>query len=127
MDSADFERLMGQLRSGSQDAAWELTTAYAPYIYRSVRRMLDRRMRSKFDSQDAVQSVWKSFFRYPDRLANITSPEQLIAILGAMARNKMIDQYRGLSLTQKRDVAREVYAAESSGSTAHEITSPICS
>jgi RNA polymerase sigma factor (sigma-70 family) len=64
-------------------------------------------MRSKFDSSDFVQSVWKSFFAHPDKLASFDRPEQFIAFLVTMARNKVGAEFRRTVLTEKRDVNRE--------------------
>ncbi len=102
-----FESLMGQLRLGSQDAGWELVATYGPHIQTVVRRGLDKRLRSKFDSLDFVQAVWASFFRSPGRLDGIETPEQLIGLLAAFARNKMVDEFRR-RYTLKYDVTREV-------------------
>lgn len=62
-DDDDFFLLMRRIREGSEDAAWELFEKYGGYIRRAVRRALNPRLRTQFESQDFVQMVWKSFFR----------------------------------------------------------------
>ncbi len=62
IDSQDSYRdLMYRVQEGSEDAAWELVQRYGGYVRRAVRRVLDRRLRPKFDSLDFVQLVWQSF------------------------------------------------------------------
>lgn len=103
----DFASLVAQLKEGSQDAAWNLVELYGPHILRVVRRTLSREIRPKFDSQDFVQAVWVSFFAHRDRLLDVERPEQLIGLLAAMARHKIIDEVRRRLDTQKHDVRRE--------------------
>ena len=63
IDKHDFPSLMQQISMGSEDAAWELVERYGELIRRAVRRVLNKKLRSKFDSLDFVQLVWSSFFR----------------------------------------------------------------
>ena len=98
---------MQQVLAGSQDAAWTLVEEYGPYVLRAVRRHLPRTLRSKYDSQDFVQAVWKSFFAAKHNLENIQAPQQLIGFLAASARNRIVDEYRKRTQTKKYDVKRE--------------------
>ncbi len=68
--------------------------------------MLNSRLRNKFDSADFTQAVWASFFACPARWAGLRRPEQLIALLQRMARNKVVDEHRR-RVTQKYSVQRE--------------------
>jgi RNA polymerase sigma factor (sigma-70 family) len=103
-----FSELMDRLEKGSQDAAWELIEVYGPHVQRYVRRTLTSDLRSKFDSIDFAQVVWASFFREPQRIRQLTTPQQLLAYLASMARNKVIDESRRRLDSQKHDVRREV-------------------
>jgi RNA polymerase sigma-70 factor (ECF subfamily) len=103
-----FSELMDRLGQGSQDAAWELIEVYGPHVKRYVRRTLTSDLRSKFDSIDFAQVVWASFFREPQRIRQLTSPQQLLAYLASMARNKVIDESRRRLDSQKHNVRREV-------------------
>lgn len=105
---SEFSQLMEQLQRGSQEAAWELIERYGPHVQRYVRRSLNQEMRSKFDSIDFAQVVWASFFREPERIRQFSSPEQLMAFLAAMARNKVVEEFRRRLTSQKRNVGREV-------------------
>ncbi|HZL88162.1 MAG TPA: RNA polymerase sigma factor [Pirellulaceae bacterium] len=103
-----FSQLMNRLGQGSQDAAWELIEVYGPHVQRYVRRTLTSDLRSKFDSIDFAQIVWASFFREPQRIRQLTTPQQLLAYLASMARNKVIDESRRRLDSQKHNVRREV-------------------
>jgi RNA polymerase sigma-70 factor (ECF subfamily) len=98
---------MEQVRSGSTDAVWRLIEDYGPHIQRVVRRRLDSRMRSKFDSQDFVQMVWASFFRNPVEMSSFDEPEDLMRYLSAMAQHKVVSEYRRRIVQQKHNVTRE--------------------
>jgi RNA polymerase sigma factor (sigma-70 family) len=106
--TSEFSRLMEQLQRGSQEVAWELIERYGPHVQRYVRRSLSQEMRSKFDSIDFAQVVWASFFREPQRIRQFSSPEQLMAFLAAMARNKVVAEFRRWLISQKRNVGREI-------------------
>ena len=103
----EFDRLMRDVRDGSQEAAWELLERVGPHVERVVHKLLNRELRSKFDSMDFVQAVWASFFVNRREIATFTHPEQLIRFLVSMARNKVIGEHRRRLLTIKRDVKRE--------------------
>ena len=107
-DSVDtFRSLMQRIGEGSEDAAWELVEQFGDSIRRAVRRSLDARLRSKFDSLDFVQVVWASFFRARDRLARFDGPEQLTAFLVVVARNKVGMEMRRRLATAKYNISRE--------------------
>src|SRR5258708_5874829 len=92
----DFASLMRRVQEGDEDAAWELLDEYGPHIIRAVRRVLTDRMRSKVDSTDFAQSVWASFFANVATADRFDRPEALMAYLGRLARNKVIEEFRRL-------------------------------
>lgn len=106
-ESERFRQLMEQMRAGSADAAWELVELYGPHIRAVVRRMLDRRMRAVFDSEDFTQAVWASLIRVQNRLAEIDEPRRFVGLLAALARNKVVDEVRRRRGTRKNDISRE--------------------
>ena len=57
-DEQEFANLIDRLREGSDEAFTLLLERFGPYVMRSVRRSLDRRLRARFDSQDFAQAVW---------------------------------------------------------------------
>ncbi|MGA2063238.1 MAG: sigma-70 family RNA polymerase sigma factor [Thermoguttaceae bacterium] len=107
LDSRDFRSLMKQITEGSEEAAWTLVEEYGELIRRAVRRVLNKKLRSKFDSLDFVQLVWSSFFRARNRLDRFEHPEQLAAFLLTIARNKVGMEVRRRLLTEKYNLNKE--------------------
>jgi RNA polymerase sigma factor (sigma-70 family) len=105
--SHEFAELLNQLQAGSQDAAWQIVSIYGADVHRIVRRTLNRRLRSKFDSMDFVQVVWASFFRTPQKLRDLQSPEQMLAYLITVAKFKVISEVRRRLQSAKYNVNRE--------------------
>lgn len=107
-NSGEFATLMQQLREGSQEAARQLLDRYGHHVIRAVRRKLHKSLRSRFDSDDFTQAVWKSFFESRDRFAiAITRPDELVAFLISVANNKVADGRRRFMNTAAHDVKRE--------------------
>jgi RNA polymerase sigma factor (sigma-70 family) len=93
-EQTGFQETMRRAITGSQEDIQRLINDYGHCIQRVVRRRLDTRLRSKFDSLDFVQMVWASFFRdsgQPDRFG---APEEFVRYLVTMARNKVVDEER---------------------------------
>lgn len=105
----EFRSLMDRVRSGDQEAAWELLEVYGPHILRVVRKKLNVRLRSKFDSVDFVQSVWASFFRQPSCVRRFDTPQDLVRFLIAVAQNKVTDETRKRFNTAKHDINKEEF------------------
>jgi RNA polymerase sigma factor (sigma-70 family) len=103
----DFRSLMECVRQGSDDAAWQLVDRYGEALRRAVRRALNDKLRSKFDSLDFVQIVWKSFFAKRVSVDRFQAPEDLAAFLVAMARNKVRMEIRRRFRAERYDVSRE--------------------
>jgi RNA polymerase sigma-70 factor (ECF subfamily) len=101
-----FRGLLDEVRNGSQDAAWELVETYGPHVHRYVRRVMHRSLRSKFDSLDFVQIMWASLFREPGNLARFDQPEEFIAYLVTLAKNKVFTELRRRT-TSGYDIGRE--------------------
>lgn len=101
----DFARLMQHVRDGSDEAARELQKRYGRYIGRVVRRRMPNRLRSMFDSQDFVQSVWGSFFRTLPAHVDFDGPGALARFLARIANNKVIDETRRRLMGQKHNIA----------------------
>jgi RNA polymerase sigma-70 factor (ECF subfamily) len=112
-DDPEFAALMDEVRAGSQEAAWKLVEKYGRDVQRFVRRSLNHRLRSKFDSLDFVQIVWGSFFRRPERMQGMARVEQLIAYLATLAKYKVLTEVRRRLETAKYDVLREDVVGES--------------
>jgi RNA polymerase sigma factor (sigma-70 family) len=93
-DGHDFPELMERVRTSSAGAAKELVDRYGAHILRVIRWRMHRKLRSKFDSQDFVQSVWASFFALPLKQYQFGQPEELAHFLTGLAQNKMVDAVR---------------------------------
>jgi RNA polymerase sigma factor (sigma-70 family) len=106
-DLQDFRGLLRRIKDGEDSAAWDLVERYGEDIRNAVRRSLNRRLRPKFDSLDFVQLVWSSFFRQGSCHDRFHSPEELVAYLVAMARNKVGMEIRRRLVSQKYNVNRE--------------------
>jgi RNA polymerase sigma-70 factor (ECF subfamily) len=106
-EKGELRQVLARIREGDEDAARELLRRYEAKVRLVVRRQLPRLLRSRFDSQDFVQSVWGSFFRrmrtHPTDLEDTTS---LVAVLVQAAKHKVIDEFRRAS-APKRDMRRE--------------------
>ena len=99
--------LIDKAKAGDQDAIRSLQR-FENDIRMMVRVRLPRPLRSQFDSMDFVQDVWQSFFRIfnhdPERFAQV---RDLRGFLAGVARNKVYEEHRRRSLTQKYDLERE--------------------
>jgi RNA polymerase sigma-70 factor (ECF subfamily) len=103
----DFGELLRRAREGDGAAAAELVRQYEPEIRRAIRlRMTDPRLRRVIDSMDVCQSVLANFFvRVSAGQYDLQRSEDLVALLVAMVRNKVVDQARRLQ-ADKRDQRR---------------------
>src|SRR5690606_8481400 len=88
-DDPEFAKLIDQIQAGSEEAVQTLVDEYGSYLYRAIRRRLNRQIRSQYDSQDFAQAVWASFFRHRETIARFRKPGELAAYLGTMAGNKV--------------------------------------
>jgi RNA polymerase sigma factor (sigma-70 family) len=102
----EFEKLMDEVAAGSEQAIWTLAENFTPEIVRTVRLSLSPKLRAKFDPQDIAQSLWASLLMKRTELLRLKTPEQLIAYLARVAKNKVIDKARYFK-TQKCNVMRE--------------------
>lgn len=115
-----FDELMSRVQAGDPDAAAELVRHYEPDIRMEVRvrlRVQDGRVRRMLDSMDVTQSVLASFFAgiAAGRFAP-QNPQQLLGLLVAMARNKLLSKVRD-QRRQRRDARR----GESFDAARHDI------
>ena len=110
-----FARLFALVQAGDNDAARQLCERYGPHLIRVVRRRLHPRLRSKFDSTDFTQDVWASFFTNVADKYDLDNPEDLIRLLTAMARNKVLQALRARTRLQKRAIGREVSLDDKDG------------
>jgi len=110
-----FAELVRRVRAGDPVAAAELVRRYEPAIRRVVRvRLGGGRMAALFDSMDVCQSVLGSFFlRAAAGQYSLDTPDDLLKLLTAMARNKLafqVRKQRALKRDCSRDIAGELVA-----------------
>jgi RNA polymerase sigma-70 factor (ECF subfamily) len=93
---ASFAELLSQVRAGDERAAAELVREYQPMVERVVRvRLAHGRLGHVVGVSDVCQSVMASFFvRAALGQYELKTPEDLLRLLGVMARNKATDQQR---------------------------------
>lgn len=91
-----FRALLRRVRAGDAEAASELVRRYESAIRRLVRVDLRAsRLGRLIDSADICQSVLANFFiRYAAGQFELEEPDQLLQLLMAMARNRLVDQAR---------------------------------
>jgi RNA polymerase sigma-70 factor (ECF subfamily) len=107
LQEPSFDAWMTRIRAGDADAAADLVRQYEKAIRVAVRlRLTDPRLQRRFDSMDVCQSVLASFFvRAAAGQYDLETPDQLVALLIQMARNKLLMQVRRHK-TRRRDVGR---------------------
>lgn len=106
-EDTSFADLLGRVRGGDSRAAADLIRQFEPELRRAVRvRLTDPRLRRLLDTVDICQSVMANFFvRAAVGEFDLNRPEQLLHLLVAMARNKILDKARRQT-TRKRDQRR---------------------
>lgn len=96
--------LLRRFRKGEQCAATELYTRYADRLARLADRNTGEDLASRFDAEDVVQSVFRTFCRRAqDGCYNLPDGEELWRLLLVLALNKV----RSLAIhhrAQKRNV-----------------------
>jgi RNA polymerase sigma-70 factor (ECF subfamily) len=97
-DDPSFDDLIQRVRQGDPAAAESLVRRFEPQVRRVVRLRLEHSpLQRHLDSVDVCQSVLASFFvRAALGQYDLDSPEALVRLLTAMARNKLADQARRL-------------------------------
>lgn len=103
----EFHALMQEVLAGSEAAAEELFRDYGPSLLHAIRRRMNKRIRSQFDSLDFAQDVWASFFKEGPEKRSFNNPTELVLFLTKVAENKIINVVRHRVETQKHDLERE--------------------
>ena len=100
--------LLRQLRDGQNDAATELYVRYASLLLALAKNQTSSQLATRFDPEDVVQSVFRTFFRRATAgLYDVPPGEQLWQLLLVLALNKV----RGLAVyhrAKKRDASKTV-------------------
>ena len=123
VEEDSFKALMHRVGQGSEDAERELLRRCGPHIRRIVRRHLHRELRSQFDSDDFVQSVWKAFYEHRSAIDRFEGQSSLVAFLARVASNKVIDACRRRLQKSKQHKNREC-SFENPELDSHVLASP---
>lgn len=103
----DLDELLRRIREGDQEACTMLYDQFVRRLIGLVRRELPPIYRTRFDSEDVVQSAMSSFFvRMRKGEFDFRNSGQLWHLLAAIAMNKLRQRKRDES-RNKRDVGRE--------------------
>ncbi len=108
MEDAGLAEYLARAKAGDADAVRELVRTYEPVVRIMVRGRLPKALRSRFDTMDFVQLVWKSLFAKTGRdLDKFDNEKHFIGFLSGIVRNKLHEEHRKLSETLKYDIGRE--------------------
>ena len=101
LSSHSDRTLLRRFRAGDEDAATALYRRYAERLAQLARTQTDRRLAPRFDSQDVVQSVFRTFFRRAAKgHYDVPDGEALWKLLLVIALNKI------RSLAERHQAAR---------------------
>jgi RNA polymerase sigma factor (sigma-70 family) len=121
----EFNELLRRARAGDNGAIRDFLSQFEQEVRTMVRSRLPRKLRNQFDSTDFVQAVWQSFFVDSD-CREFDNIEHLRGFLFGMVRNKVSEQHRRLTKTEKYDLAREerLYVRRGDREVPLEVVSP---
>ncbi len=94
MDQQRFQRLISEMRAGSNEAAWELVRLYGPHVQAVVSRRLNPTLRRTFDTEDFVQAAWASMLRTMPRFKDLDEPRRFIGLLATIACRRLTNEVR---------------------------------
>jgi RNA polymerase sigma-70 factor (ECF subfamily) len=110
-----FADLMERLQSGEDAAAREIFERFAHRLAALARRRFGAHLRHKLDSEDVVQSAYKSFFlRHREGRLRVESWDSLWGLLVLITLRKCSDRAE-YHRAGKRDLRREAAAKAGAG------------
>ena len=106
--SQEVAELIARARAGDEAAIRSFVERFEREVRLMVRGRLPRRLRTQFDSMDFVQAVWQSFFvDLKGSSQEFENARHVRGFLAGVARNKVYEQDRRLTRTEKYALARE--------------------
>jgi RNA polymerase sigma-70 factor (ECF subfamily) len=126
-DDNDFTALIARAKAGEPGAIRDFLCRFEPEVRMMVRTRLPKKLRTQFDSLDFVQVVWQSFFADPRvDAASFENVEHLRGFLAGLVRNKVFEQHRRLTKTEKYNLSREerLYIRRGDRDVLREVVSP---
>lgn len=110
-EASSDHSLLRRFREGSQDAATTLYLRYAKRLQALARAQTGEQLATRFDPEDVVQSVFRTFFRrVVDSGYEVPAGDELWQLLLVLALNK-IRSLASFHRAKKRDVSRTSSAA----------------
>ena len=95
MNAAPLEHLLKLLSDGDAGAIEQVFVNVAPGLRTLVRRQISGALRTKFDSEDVVLSIWTDLLDgFRDGRWNFETAAQLRAFLVTATRRRLIDRVR---------------------------------
>ncbi len=107
MEDADFAQTLALARAGDEEAMSRLLRTFEDEVRMVVRARLPRLLRSRFDSMDFVQAVWKSVLVGEISDSPFANARHFRGFLAAVAQNKVTEAFRRNTRTRKFDLGRE--------------------
>jgi DNA-directed RNA polymerase specialized sigma24 family protein len=92
----EYEALLQRARHGCQQAQAQIIALCSKYVRSAVRRYMDSRVRSLFDSNDLMQDVWTPFFGGKRPLTSFDNIRHLRCYLQGIARKAVAQARRQL-------------------------------
>jgi RNA polymerase sigma factor (sigma-70 family) len=123
----DLANLLARAKAGDQEAIRDFLSQFEWEVRMMVRARLPKRLRTQFDSVDFVQAVWQSFFSDLARDApDFERAEHVRRFLAGVVRNKVFEQHRKLTRTEKYDMSREerLYVRRGDHDVPRDLVSP---
>jgi RNA polymerase sigma-70 factor (ECF subfamily) len=110
---SDPERLLGQVRTGDEQALGGLLDAYRNYLMLLARTQIGRRFQGKLDAADVVQETFLTAHRCFGQFRGSSEPELLgwlRQILATTLANRVYRHYgtRGRDVTLERQLSDEL-------------------
>jgi DNA-directed RNA polymerase specialized sigma24 family protein len=103
----EFNNLLRRAKAGDEGAIRDFLAQFEQDVQTMVRSRLPRKLRTRFDSIDFVQSVWQSFLvDRGDDSREFDDVEHFRGYLYGMVRNKVSEQHRRLTRRRPRGLAR---------------------
>ena len=118
MDNDEFDNLLRRAMDGEVAATSELLKRCQPEIHKMIRSKLSRKIRSKFDSQDFLQAVWKSVLTkdkdkdgdgdtQTETAPRFEGESHFVKYVSGVAKHKVLEQFRRHTKTGKYNVELE--------------------
>jgi DNA-directed RNA polymerase specialized sigma24 family protein len=123
----NFIDLMARAKSGDTAAIRVFLSRFEWEVQVMVRAQLPKKLRIRFDSMDFAQAVWQSFFSdLRTKTPEFENVHHLRAFLKKMVWNKVHEQHRRLTKTEKCDLRREerLYIRRGDREVPREVVSP---